>query len=169
MKRSLFSCFILGLVLTLATGCASQTLVATSTNPVDAATLIPTDTVSVPILTADTGAIKVTILDVTTGRPVEANLSFYLADLLPMKERQDAYVPALDTKTAPNGASDNSGSVIIINKPGYYGLTMMTPLGPILLHDAANNKDMLVTIKAGEVTDLGSVKCDLPIDLVQKP
>jgi hypothetical protein len=115
------------------------------------------------VTTAETGAVKLQLIDIKTGKPIAGQL-ILLAELLQVQgQLQGAYIPAMDPVSSPKDNSDDEGWVIINGaKPKKYAVTLLTPQGPILLQDMDTNKDLLVEVKAGEVTDLGTKKVAVP-------
>ena len=128
---------------------------------------VPISTPKKAITTADTGAIRLQLVDNTSGKPVPNKLVF-LANLLPVKgQSSQAYIPALDMTTAPKDTTDTNGLAVISGaKPQKYAVTLMSPAGPILLKDMETGEDMLVDITAGKVLDLGIKKVSVPEDML---
>ena len=120
-----------------------------------------------PVVDENTGAVRIKILDVITDRPALIGTAFYLADLIPVSGSSTAYIPAIDLTKAPSGESDGAGNIIISGKPGRYALIMYSPTGMILLIDSKTNQDLLITLEAGKITDMGTVKTRLPADFIE--
>lgn len=94
----------------------------------------------------------------TDNRTVR-NQTILLAELLPLTggTLEGAFVPVLEPSSAPKSDTDENGRVAIsLVKPGRYAVTLYTPLGPVILQ-TEDEKEILVDIVAGEVTDLGKV------------
>ena len=111
-----------------------------------------------PAVTQETGGFRAKLLYLEDGSPVQQR-NFYLAEMIPVEgELEGAYVPALDTITAPKAESSSEGEIIISNvQPDKYALTFLTPLGPILVEDADTGKEITLEIFANQVTDLGTI------------
>ena len=110
-----------------------------------------------PAFSADSGALTATLLYPEDGRPVRGQL-FFAATMLPVQGVEDGFIPALDTAADPSGTTDSHGVLVISNiQPGNYALTLMTPLGPILVESEAAQDSILFEITANELTDLGEI------------
>ncbi len=107
---------------------------------------------------SSSGDIKARFSYSDSGRPVRHQI-FYVTNLLPMiGNTANTFMPALDARTAPQGESDESGNVTISSiPPGRYALSLMTPLGPILVKDASKDTDIIFEVTAARVTYLGDI------------
>ena len=114
--------------------------------------------VETPAVSQDTGGFRVKLLYQENGAPVQQRY-FYLAEMIPVKGNlEGAFVPALDTITAPKAESNSEGEIIIsLVEPNKYALTFLTPLGPILVEDAKTEKEITLEIFTNEITDLGTI------------
>jgi hypothetical protein len=119
------------------------------------------------VVTNETGAVTLQLIDVKSGRPITHKL-ILLSELLPVHgQYEGAYVPAMDPVSSPKDESDDQGNVIISGaKPNRYAVTLLTPVGPILLQDMDTGKDLLVEAKAGEIVNLGTKKVSVPDDIM---
>lgn len=133
----------------------SVTSSATHTDPPPEVTLQATE---IPSFSEDTGAFRVRLVYQENGAPIQQR-NFYLAEMLPVQGQfEGAYVPALDTITAPKDESNSEGEINISNVPPMkYALTFLTPLGPILVEDADTEKEITLEIFANQITDLGTI------------
>lgn len=110
-----------------------------------------------PEFSAETGAFMVTLRYPDGERPVRGQL-FFAAHTIPVPDLEGSFIPALDQNNDPRGQSDGVGVLVISNiTPGKYALTLMTPLGPILVETAGDNEPVIFEIVAGELTDLGEL------------
>jgi hypothetical protein len=116
----------------------------------------------------DSGGVRLKLVDVNTGRPVISGVAFYLADLIPVSGASDAYIPGIDFTNAPGVDSGVDGEISIAYKPGKYALIMNLPSGPILIIDAKTNKDVIITIEAGIINELGTIETQIPSEFVEK-
>ena len=108
-----------------------------------------------PSFSADTGAMTIRLAYPDGSRPVRGQL-FFAAGTIPVQGVDEAFIPALDAETAPSGHSDNLGVLVISEiPPGKYALTLMTPLGPILVENAETDEPIVFEITANTLTDLG--------------
>jgi hypothetical protein len=89
--------------------------------------------------------------------------------MIPAEGTQEGmFVPALDTLSAPKDESSEGGEVIISSvPPNKYALTLLTPLGPILVFDSATNKEITLEIIAGQIKDLGTIYVVLDPDNIE--
>lgn len=163
-SRSLSTWMMLLLALLWLAGCAAPA----KTTPTEVkATQEPTPTPKKAVVTNETGAVKLQLIDVKSGRPITRRL-ILLAELLPVHgQYEGAYVPAMDPVSSPKDEADDQGNVIISGaKPQRYAVTLLTPVGPILLQDMDIGKDLLVDVKAGQVIDLGTKKVSVPDEIM---
>jgi hypothetical protein len=122
------------------------------------ATITPEESV-LPNVSADMGGFHIRLVYSSSNKPVRGQ-NIYLAEMLPLDSGpEEAFVPSLDLNTAPRAESTNQGNVVIsMIPPGKYALALLTPQGAILVTDAITNKEIIVEIVAGQVTDLGEHK-----------
>lgn len=120
-----------------------------------------------PEFSADTGALLVLLSYPDGERPVRGQL-FHAAGTLPVQGVEGGFLPVLDAENDPSGHSDAQGKLVISNiAPGKYALTLMTPLGPILIEDAATREAIIFEITAGSVTDLGTIAVFLEAETLE--
>jgi hypothetical protein len=152
----------------LVTGCQSSQIIATQQVTISP-TPPPTDAVETPETSKEAGGFRVTLIYQENGEPVGSKY-FYLAEMLPVKgEQEGLFVPVLDQVTAPKDESSENGEISIsLVPPKKYILTLLTPLGPIMVVDAKTNKEIIVEVIAGEITDLGTINVVLDPDNFQQ-
>ena len=93
---------------------------------------------------------------------------FFAAATLDVPDLEGAFIPALDTTVDKSGHSDGVGVLVISEiPPGRYALTLMTPLGAILVEKAGTTDAIIFEIVANEVTDLGEVSVFLEADTLE--
>jgi hypothetical protein len=110
-----------------------------------------------PKFSADTGALTVILRYPDGARPVRGQL-FFAAHTIPVPDMEGAFIPALDQNADSSGQSDGVGVLVISEiTPGKYALTLITPLGPILVETTGDNEPIIFEIMAGELTDLGEL------------
>jgi len=157
-KRNYYFLFVL-FALLLASCQPGQVTTPVGNPPgTQAATAAPEENIS-PTVSAEMGGFRIRLIYSDNGRPVRGQ-NIYLAEMLPLEGGlEGAFVPALDTSTAPRAESTNQGNVVIsMVPPGKYALSLLTPQGAILVTDAATNKEITFEVTAGQVTDLGDRK-----------
>jgi hypothetical protein len=110
-----------------------------------------------PVFSTETGAMTITLVYPDGERPVRGQL-FFAASTLPVPDLEGAFIPALDQLTNKSGHSDGVGVLVISEiPPGRYALTLLTPLGPILVENSSSKESIIFEIVANELTDLGEV------------
>ncbi len=113
-------------------------------------------------LSASTGAVKGRLISKTHNVPLQ-NLIIYLGNLVPL-EPGPGYLVVIDYNTSPQSPLDPAGYFVMPNvTPGTYGLVVWAPFkGQILMDTMQADKQLLVTITAGQVVDLGDIFVDWP-------
>lgn len=115
-----------------------------------------------PEVTADLGAVTATLLYMNTDDQPVRGQSIFAASVLVVEDVEDAFIPALDTNVDRNGLTDSMGNVVIsLIPPGRYVLTLLTPLGAILVEEEGSTQAVSFEITAGEVTELGTLVVQL--------
>ncbi len=160
--RSRHKIFFIGFVLisifTMTSCTAGQ--IGVSTTPTSLTTNV------VPKVSADAGALKVTLISSITGKPL-SNALVRCANMLKMSGTiEGAYVPELNSSTSPWGNTDGNGTLIISNiKPGKYSLAyIFPPEMPELIKEEGKDVDLSFDIEAGKVLDLGTLKVTINPD-----
>ena len=91
-----------------------------------------------------------------TGEPAAGRL-VYLAAII-HREGEGMGVAALDVSTAPQAESDALGYFVFLNvPPANYALGILGPTGPLLILQATG-KEILITVDAGQVYELGEIQ-----------
>jgi hypothetical protein len=170
-KHIFYSLVIIAAILLTGCGQGTATPAASTSIPVEPtasespAASAPEDT---PSVSAEMGGFHIVLLYMETTRPVRGQ-NIYLAEMLPLEGGpKGAFVPALDTSTAPSAESSDTGNVSIsMVPPGNYALSLLTPQGAILVTDVKTNKEITFEVKAGEVTDLGTRNVFLNPDFLE--
>ncbi len=120
---------------------------------------LPTRT-PLPQPSANTGTVTARIIQASTGAPLQGPL-VYLGDVSPMTPGPD-YLITMQQNSSPHAPLDRDGSFALMNvKPGTYGLIVWSPIKSTIVADPTKNlKELLVTVKPGEITDLGELVVD---------
>jgi hypothetical protein len=161
MKKCLIIPLIGIIIFLFLSGCQSNSPETLAVSPTiiqsTSANTQPEQVVETPEVSEDTGGFRVKLLYQENGSPVQQRY-FYLAEMIPVQGKlKGAFVPALDTITAPKAESNSEGEIIIsMVEPNKYALTFLTPLGPILVDDAETEKEITLEIFANEIFDLGT-------------
>jgi hypothetical protein len=117
----------------------------------------------IPVLTPNLtqGTITGRLIHSVSGAPIDDQV-IYLGDLLPM-EPSPAYLIIMKQRESPNTITDKEGWFIFSNlTPGTYALILWTPGKSKVIIDIETNKELLVTVEAGKITNLGEIKVDWP-------
>lgn len=88
----------------------------------------------------------------------------YLGELSPVElEGEETHLVSMNPDTSPSTATSEEGRFVFQDvEPGTYAMVMWTPGNSWVVSDPETNKDILVTVEAGQITDLGEIKTDLP-------
>ena len=132
----------------------------TSTEPA------PTPTESaptpVPMPSADKGAIVGRFIDFETGEPPRTAMPVFLGELLPL-EPGDSFMITMLPTSAPQTEVNVQGDFVFSDvEPDTYAMIFWTPMNNWVISDPETEEAILVTVNAGEITDLGEVVVDLP-------
>lgn len=139
----------------------------TPTQPAPTPTeLVPTPTESaptpVPTPSADKGAIVGRFVDFETGEPPRNAMPVFLGKLSPL-DPGDSFVITMLPTTSPQTAVDEQGYFAFSDvEPDTYAMIFWTPMSNWVISDPETEDAILVTVNAGEITDMGEVAVDLP-------
>lgn len=155
-KRFLALASLVIILTILAAGCSNATTTAVVPQPA-ATSSIPT--APVPQTSSDSGAIKVTLFSIVTGKPLTDGM-ICLATLIKLSGNVEGYIPSLNSKTSPCGNTDANGTLVISNiKPAKYGLVFSYPIGAHeLMKLEGSDKEISIDIAAGNILDMGTIK-----------
>jgi hypothetical protein len=131
----------------------------TPTNPVPT----PTESIPTPAPTpsADKGAIVGRFVDFETGEPPRTVMPVFLGQLSPLSPGDSFVITVLPT-SAPHTEVDTQGYFAFSDvEPDTYAMIFWTPMSSWVISDPETEEAILVTVNAGEVTDLGEVAIDL--------
>lgn len=92
------------------------------------------------------------------------NLTIYLAEVLVDEDGQER-VASYDRENSPRAFTDQNGQFVFSNiRSGNYGLVLDTVLSSYLLHLPQEDTALIITVNAGEVTNIELLKYDsLPL------
>lgn len=87
-----------------------------------------------------------------------ADYILYLAQMLYNVEGNPSSIVRVNEADAPKAVTDREGRFFFGNiEPGVYALVLGHPVRLLLARDVASNQDVVFEVKAGEVTDLGTI------------
>lgn len=124
----------------------------------------PTEFVPMPIPmpSADRGAIVGRFVDFESGEPARTVMPVFLGDLSALSPGDSFVVTMLPTRS-PRTEVDAQGYFAFQDvEPGTYAMILWTPMNTWVISDPETEEAILVTVNAGEITDLGEVTIDLP-------
>jgi hypothetical protein len=124
----------------------------------------PTESAPTPVPTpsADKGAIVGRFVDFETGEPPRTVMPVFLGQLSPL-DPGDSFVITMLPTTAPQTGVDTQGYFAFSDvEPDTYALVFWTPINSWVVSDPETEEAILVTVNAGEITDLGEMAVNLP-------
>ena len=144
-----------------------DTPLPTATEPMPTPTRpVPTPTKSVPTPiptpSADRGAIIGRFVDFETGEPLRTVMPVFLGELSPLSPG-DSFVITMLPTSSPQSKVDAQGYFAFADvEPDTYAMIFWTPMDSWVISDPETEESILVTVNAGEITDLGEVAVNLP-------
>ncbi len=154
-----------------ATMAASPTQLAGGSSPLEsplASPLSPPDTgvfipTPVPEPASGMGTLTGRLVDYLTGMPA-SEMAIYLGQLSAMDMGgTESHLVIMQPSSSPQTSIDRHGHFAFVDvEPGIYALVIWTPVNSWVVSDPATSKDVLVTIEADKITELGEIATDLP-------
>jgi hypothetical protein len=176
MKR-LITGALLVLLVTGLSGCGEEATVETTTesplstaSPLATPTSVPTptsspdeSTMSIPAPAPGKGTITGRFVDYQSGEPGPETV-VYLGELSPVElEGDETHIVSMNPDSSPSTGTDKDGYFVFQDvEPGTYAMVMWTPGNSWVVSDPDTKLDILVTVEADQITDLGEVETDLP-------
>lgn len=123
----------------------------------------PSEPTSIPTPTSSKGAITGRFVDYQSGEP-GPEIVLYLGELSPVDlDGEETHIVSMNPDSSPSAATDKGGYFAFQEvEPGTYAIVMWTPGNSWVVSDPDTNLDILVTVEAGEITDLGEIETNLP-------
>lgn len=131
-------------------------------SPLRDASIIVTPT-AIPNPPFDKGAITGRFIDYISGEPI-TEMVIHLGELSPLKvEDTDSHIITILPGHSLSTTTDKYGYFAFLNiKPGTYAMVMWTPGKSWVVSDPETKLDILVTVEAGRITNLGEIAINLP-------
>jgi hypothetical protein len=121
----------------------------------------PTPTAVIPVVVptpkADLGIVTGKLLSSDSGNPPYI-ATLYLGSTIPANK--DGFPPmvSLSADTDPKGRQDETGTFVFTDiKPGLYALVIWDPYNSVVVQDEKKENYLTFEVKAGEITDLGTI------------
>jgi len=90
-----------------------------------------------------------------------SGVSLYLAPLIHSTDGQSAMAKH-NAKYDPKAAIDEAGRFVFPNvEPDVYALVYSSVISEFLVKEPGSNKDLLITVEAGQIADLGEIRVEI--------
>jgi hypothetical protein len=137
----------------------------TSTQPPSAAPTPsgsdPTVITTLPAPGADTGVVTGSVFSTNVNAPL-SSVGVYLGEYMYLTPGPD-YMITMREQGSPHTLADANGRFVIDKvPPGKYPILLWTPFNSKVVPDAEAKKELVVTVEAGKVTDLGEIRIEFP-------
>ena len=124
------------------------------------ATAVATGPRQIPTPAPDKSVIHGVVLDIDSKKPLSDEVDgvdLFLAQVLHSPD--GVSMSSLDKTTAPRADPDRSGVFVFSDiTPGEYAVVVRSPFSEVVGRSAADlNKDIVITVTAGQTLDLGEV------------
>jgi hypothetical protein len=128
---------------------------------VEPATTAPATTLTVPTPSPDAGVIVGTIFSTKMNGPLP-NMGVYLGEYMYMTPGPD-YLVTIRQESSLHTFTDSQGRFVFENvPPGKYPILLWTPFSSHVIPDEKHEKELVVEITAGKVTDLDLIEVEWP-------
>ena len=113
--------------------------------------------VVVPTPNSSSGIVTGTLLSSDPGNPPYSAI-LYLGNTIQPDKAGFPPMVSLSPETDPKGTQDESGAFVFIDiKPGLYALIVWDPFNSVVVQDEKKENYLTFEVKAGEITDLGTI------------
>ena len=128
------------------------------TSPLPTPTPTPLPPTPFPPPAPDKGSITGQLIHFQTGEPL-ANTPIFLGQLSPLTTAEGlTHTITVLPASSPHTMTDEQGYFSLLDvEPDTYALVIWTPVTSWVISDPDTQHEILVTVKAGEITDLGQV------------
>lgn len=122
---------------------------------------VPTVITTIPAPGEDTGIVTGVVFSTNVNAPL-SSVGVYLGEYMYMTPGPD-YMVTMREQGSPHTLADSNGRFVIDNvPPGKYPLLLWTPFNSKVVPDEKHEKELVVTVEAGKVTDLGEIRIEFP-------
>jgi len=121
-----------------------------------------------PLSTSSTGGtVAGVLLSDTPGKP-PVGLPLYLGEIL--LSNATPVMASVDKQTAPKTLVESNGQFIFMDVPeGNYALIADMVNHAVVLHEPIKDQEIIVTVKKGEIIDLGTLKLPTSTSITTTP
>lgn len=121
----------------------------------------PSAVTTVPAPGKDTGVVTGIAFSTKMNAPLP-QVGVYLGEYMYLTPGPH-YLVTIREQGSPHTMSDDQGRFVIDQvPPGKYPLMLYTPFNSLVIPDAKGEKELVVEVKAGQVTDVGEIKAAFP-------
>lgn len=121
----------------------------------------PTVITTLPAPGTDTGIVTGSVFSTNVNAPL-SSVGVYLGEYMYLTPGPD-YMITMREQGSPHTLADANGRFVIDKvPPGEYPLLLWTPFNSKVVPDAEGTKELIVTVEAGKVTDLGEIRIEFP-------
>ena len=118
-------------------------------------------TVTVPAPDNNTGVITGRLFSTKMGAPL-SKMGVYLGEYIYLTPGPD-YMVSLRQESSPHTITDAGGNFLIVDvQPGEYPIIAWTPINSYVIPGESGEKELVIVVVAGQVTDLGEIRIDWP-------
>lgn len=123
---------------------------------------VPSVMTTIPAPDEETGVVTGKVFSTKMNAPL-SQIGIYLGEYMYLTPGP-GYLVTMTQNGSPHTVADGEGRFALDKiKPGDYPLILWTPFNSHVIHEEEDQtKDLVVTVKAGEVTDLGEIRVEWP-------
>lgn len=117
-----------------------------------------------PAPASGSGAVTGVLTRDVRGLPLQpvVNTRLFLARML-TDDNGPVALASLDEETAPLSVTNADGQFVFVGvEPGMYALIIKTPIQAMVAHDVVSDMDVVATVNADQVAELGDVHVEMP-------
>jgi hypothetical protein len=116
---------------------------------------------TVPAPDGETGVVTGSVFSTKMNAPL-SQIGIYLGEYMYLTPGP-GYLVTMAQQGSPHTVADSEGRFALDKvKPGDYPLLLWTPFNSHVVSEKDSTNELVVTVKAGEVTDLGEIQVEWP-------